>query len=52
MWLITFKVGNITGSEGKYKNILIAKRHLRRLQKRYIATNFKLKNISKKEVKK
>ena len=48
MWMIVFKVNKITGMEGKYKNILIAKRHLRKLQKRYINTNFDLKQINKK----
>ena len=47
MWAITFKVKNETGTEGNYKNILIAKRHLRRLQKRYIETNFKIKRLGK-----
>ena len=48
MWIIVFKVAQDTGVEGRYKNILIARRHLRRLQKRYIETNFKLKRSNKK----
>ncbi|MBA7561168.1 hypothetical protein ES708_02803 [subsurface metagenome] len=48
MWAIIFKINNHTGTEGKYKNILIARRHLRKLQKRYIGTNFNLKQVNKK----
>ena len=48
MWVIVFKVNKITGTEGKYKNILIARRHLRRLQKRYSETQFNLKQFNKK----
>jgi len=48
MWMIIFKVNKITGTEGKYKNILIARRHLRRLQKRYSETQFNLKQFNKK----
>jgi len=48
MWMIIFKVNKITGEEGKYKNILIARRHLRRLQKRYLGTQFNLKQFNNK----
>ena len=48
MWMIIFKVNNHNGTEGKYKNILIARRHLRKLQKRYIGTHFDLKQVNKK----
>lgn len=48
MWLIIFKVNNTSGTEGRYKNVEIAKRHLRRLQKRYIGTQFDLKQVNKK----
>jgi len=48
MWMIIFKVNKTTGVEGKYKNILIARRHLRRLQKRYTGTNFKILRSDKK----
>ena len=48
MWMIIFKVNKITGMEGKYKNIEIARRHLRRLQKRYLGTQFNLKQFNKK----
>ena len=48
MWMIIFKVNHVTGTEGRYKNIEIARRHLRRLQKRYIGTHFDLKQIDKK----
>lgn len=48
MWVIIFRVSNYTGTEGKYKNILIAKRHLRKLQKRYTGTNFTLIKSDKK----
>ena len=48
MWLIIFKVNNTKGTEGRYKNILIARRHLRKLQKRYTETDFDLKQVNKK----
>ena len=48
MWLIVFRVNNTSGTEGRYKNILVARRHLRKLQKRYTGTNFDLKQINKK----
>jgi len=48
MWLIIFNVNNTSGTEGRYKNILIARRHLRKLQKRYTETNFNLKQVNKK----
>lgn len=47
MWAIIFKVNNINGTEGRYKNVEIARRHLRRLQKRYTGTNFNLKQVNK-----
>jgi len=47
MWMIVFKVNNHSGTEGRYKNILIARRHLRKLQKRYIGTQFDLKQVDK-----
>jgi len=47
MWMIVFKVNKITGTEGKYKNILIARRHLRRLQKRYLGTQFNIRRLKK-----
>ena len=48
MWLIVFKVNNNSGTEGRYKNILIARRHLKKSQKRYIGTHFDLKRVNKK----
>ena len=48
MWLIVFKVNNNIGTEGRYKNILVARRHLRKLQKRYTGTRFDLKQANKK----
>ena len=48
MWAVVLKVNDIAGTEGRYKNIEIARRHLRRLQKRYIETNFNLKQVNKK----
>ena len=47
MWIIIFKVNNQTGTEGKYKNILIARRRLRRLQKRYTGTKFTISKSNK-----
>lgn len=47
MWAIIFNVDKIHGTEGRYKNIEIARRHLRRLQKRYIGTNFDLQQVNK-----
>lgn len=49
MYLITAKVGNVKTTEGHYKNNLIAKRHQRRLEKRYPNTTFKVDRISKKD---
>ena len=49
MYLITAKVEDINTEEGKYKNILIAERHKRRLEKKYPGTTFKIKRISKEE---
>mgnify|MGYP001144914457 CR=1 FL=1 len=48
MYSITAKVNNIEAIEGNYKNIKIAERHLRRLEKRYTGTTFKIDRINKK----
>jgi len=49
MYAITAKVMDIKTTEGSYKNILIAEKHKRRLEKRYPGTNFKIKRIDKTE---
>ena len=49
MYAITAKVKDIQTTEGNYKNILIAEKHKRRLEKRYPGTNFKIKRIDKTE---
>lgn len=51
MWAIIFKVSNNTGTEGRYKTVEVARRHLRKLQKRYIGTSFNLKQINKSKFK-
>ncbi len=50
MYKITFSINGIEGKEGIYKDLIIAKRHLRRLQKRYIETKFKLKEVKRTNV--
>ena len=49
MYTITAKVMDIKTTEGSYKNILIAEKHKRRLEKKYPETNFKIKRIDKTE---
>lgn len=49
MYTITAKVEDINTVEGSYKNKLVAKRHQRRLEKRYPGTTFKVDRISKKD---
>lgn len=49
MYSITAKVRNVKTTEGCYKNNLVAKRHKRRLEKRYPGTTFKVDRISKKD---
>lgn len=49
MYSITAKVGDVKTTEGSYKNNLIAKRHKRRLEKRYPGTTFEVDRISKKD---
>ena len=53
MFTIIAKVADIKTTEGNYKNQLIAKRHKRRLEKRYPETKFKIRRIDKdkKEIK-
>lgn len=48
MWLIIFNAGQVSGTEGRYKTVLIARRHLRKLQRRYTETNFNLRKVNKK----
>ena len=48
MYAITAKVKNIETIEGNYKNIKIAERHLRRLEKKYTGTTFKIDRVNKK----
>jgi len=40
---IVYKVDKLKGIEGKYKNKLVANRHLRKLKKKYKKTQFKIK---------
>jgi len=47
MFTITAKVEDIETTEGNYKNQLIAKRHKRRLEKRYPGTKFKIRRVDK-----
>jgi len=49
MFTITAKVKDIKTTEGNYKNKLIAKRHKRRLEKRYPGTKFKIRRVDKDE---
>jgi len=49
MYAITAKVKNIETIEGNYKNIKIAERHLRRLEKKYTGTTFRIDKVNKKE---
>jgi len=51
MYAITAKVKNIETIEGNYKNIKIAERHLRRLEKKYTGTTFKIDRVNKKDKK-
>jgi len=51
MYSITAKVGGVKTVEGYYKNILIAGRHCRRLEKKYPRTNFKIDRANKKDKK-
>jgi len=51
MYPITAKVNNIEAIEGNYKNIKIAERHLRRLEKKYTSTTFKIDRVNKKDKK-
>ena len=49
MYAITAKVKDVNTTEGRYKNILIAKRHKRRLEKRYPGTRFVIERVDKDE---
>ena len=49
MYAIKVKVKDINTTEGSYKNILIAERHKRRLEKRYPGTTFKIERIDKRD---
>jgi len=51
MYSITAKVENIKQVEGRYKNILIAERHKRKLEKKYTETTFKIERINKRGIK-
>ena len=51
MYTITAKVNNIEAIEGNYKNIKIAKRHLKRLEKKYTGTTLKIDRVNKKDKK-
>ena len=49
MYLITAKVEDINTVEGRYKNVLIAEKHKRRLEKKYPGTDFEIKQANKKD---
>lgn len=49
MFAITAKVADIETTEGNYKNILIAEKHKRRLEKRYPGTKFEIERVNKRE---
>ncbi len=49
MYVITAKVKDINTTEGNYKNILIAERHKRRLEKKYPGTTFKIERVDKRD---
>lgn len=49
MFIIKAKVKDMNTTEGSYKNILIAERHKRRLEKKYPGTTFKIERIDKRE---
>ena len=51
MYAITAKVEDINTTEGSYKNILIAERHKRRLEKRYPGTKFEIERVNKEDKK-
>ena len=51
MYSITARAKDIKTVEGYYKNILIARRHCRRLKKKYPGTNFKINRVNKKDKK-
>ena len=51
MYSITARVKDIKTVEGYYKNILIAGRNCRRLEKKYPGTNFKINRVNKKDKK-
>jgi len=51
MYAITARVKDIEIIEGNYKNIKIAERHLRRLEKKYTGTTFKIDRVNKKDKK-
>lgn len=49
MYSITARVKGINTVEGNYKNKLIAERHLRKLEKKYPGTVFKIEPVAKKD---
>lgn len=49
MYAITARVKDVNTTEGRYKNILIAGKHKRRLEKKYPGTTFKIERINKEE---
>ena len=49
MYAIKAKIKDIKTTEGSYKNILIAEKHKRRLEKRYPGTIFRIERASKKD---
>lgn len=51
MYAITAKVKDFNTTEGNYKNILIAERHKRRLEKRYPGTTFVIERVNKEDKK-
>jgi len=49
MYRITAKVQNIETVEGSYKNITVAERHCRRLEKKYPSTDFQIDRVNKRD---
>lgn len=47
MYSITARVEGIETVEGNYKNKLIAEKHKRRLEKKYLGTVFKIEQVNK-----
>ena len=49
MYAIMARVKGIESREGCYKNIVVAEKHKRRLEKKYTSTAFKISQLNKKD---